>query len=151
MRGLIIVASSLLAACVSAETHMLDSRTAIISSRGTGLDSPADVATKVLQRAATEAQARGYPYFQIVGFQDMSRSGTYTTPGTARTNAYGQANCYSYTCYGTASSTTTYNPGQTFQTFAPGADVTVRFLHASEITKDMTGIWEAASVLAQQK
>lgn len=148
MRGVILLAAALLSGCVSAKTHMLDSRTAIISGRGTGLDSPAAVTQKVLRQAATEAQARGYEYFMVVDAQDRSAHGTYTTPGYANTNTFGTANCYGYSCSGSASSTTRYTPGQTIATFAPGADVTVRFLHGSEVSEGMR-VWRAADILAQ--
>ena len=42
-----------------------------------------------------------------------SSARTWTTPGQATTNTYGQANVYGNSVYGSATSTTTYNPPQT--------------------------------------
>lgn len=140
-----------LAGCVVANTQMLDNRTAVISARGSGFSDTADVARKVLIEAATMAQARGYEYFQILGAQDQTQVGTYVNPGSSSSNTSGFAHCAGNFCHGTATTTTNYTPGYAMPVVRLGADVAVRFLHASEVSADMRGVWSAASVLSQGK
>lgn len=137
-----------LAGCVTANTAMLDDRTAVISGRGTAFDRTSGVLRAVLVKAATEAQSRGFPYFAIVGSRDASSVGSFTSPTTTNVNAYGTSNCSGYYCSGAVNGTATTYGGQTSTFIRPGADVMVRFLAAAEVTPETKDVWSVASVLA---
>jgi photosystem II stability/assembly factor-like uncharacterized protein len=149
MRGLAIsLIAAVLTGCVAANTAMLDDRTAIISARGSAYNTTADVMKKVVLEAAKKARANGYEYFQIVGTTDAGTAGVIMRHGATQSNVSGRATCSSYSCYGSASGTSSTAPS-TFSTYiAPGSDVTIRFLRASEVKPDAPGVFRTAAVLA---
>lgn len=132
-----------LSGCVSANSQMLDDRTAMISARGTGFDNTTGVVKKLLTEAATMAQARGYEYFQIVDSQDQSRAGVVEMGG----GSWADISCSAYSCSGEA-----YSDDPAYIPYVrPGADVLVRFWRTSEVTPAMKGMFRTAAVLAQAK
>lgn len=149
MRSSIVLAAALLSACVTTKTAMLDERTAIISGRAHA-KSGADVAHKMLVEAATEAQKRGYEYFQVVDTQDTTRSGSIYLPGSTTSTTTGQASCYGVSCYGSATTNTSGYGPHYMPYVQAGADITVRFLHTGEFQEGARGVWSVASVLSAQ-
>jgi len=147
MKKLVLIAAVFLAGCVHASVNMLDERTMIVSGRGNAYVSQADVSRTILVRAATEAQARGFPYFVIIDSQDQGSTGSYTTPTTTTGSAYGTASCFGNYCTGQATGTATTYGGQTYQFYYPGMDALVRFLTHEEGER-IPSAWNAASVLA---
>jgi hypothetical protein len=147
MRALLIVAALLLSACVRSEVASLDQRHAIISARGSAFNSHAEVVSRVMHQAATEALARGFTHFVILDGRDATTTGAYYSPASSTTNIVGSATCTGYTCAGSAVGNTTYNPGYSFPIVKPGADVEVFFLHANEVDP-AKGAWLASDVVA---
>ena len=151
MRHLIIAGLvCLLSACVTAETVMLDHRTAIISGRGDGYSSQASVVQRVMVEAATAAQARGFRYFAVLDSTDTTRRGAVALP----TNTYGQANAqttcnYAYCNSSATGSSSTYGGG-VMEVVRPGTDLQVRFYNDGEIDPNQPGVWDAVAVLAAQ-
>lgn len=146
-----MTAALTLAGCVTAETIMLDSRTAIISAQGSGYNTQAQVVQKVLVQAATETQARGFTYFQVLDSQDTTRQGQAVIPGNSYSNTNATASCYGGYCSGNANTNSTYTPPQVINVIRPGADVRIRFYRDGEIDPNTQGVWSAADVLAAQQ
>lgn len=143
-----VLAAMLLAGCTTVSTNMLDDRTAIFSGRGSAFNDIGDVAAKILVRAATEAQKRGYPYFAVMGSQNANSTGYYTTPSTTSGSGMVTGSCIGNTCSGIVSGSSTTQPGQTYAFDKPGADVMVRFFRAGEVDPNARGVWSVANVLA---
>jgi hypothetical protein len=103
-----------------------------ISVKGNGYTSSAKVNEMALLRAAELAKTNGYNHFVILNLDQYERQSSYTTAGTSTTNTYGSATAYGSgnyaTATGSATSYTTYNPGQTYNIVKPGVDVVVRFV-----------------------
>lgn len=121
------------------EAQRLDDRTVRVSGRGNGYTDPVTVREFVLLKSAEETLGAGYRYFAIVGADDATRSGTYTSPGTATTNVYG------YGSYATAR--TTYTPGYTVDIIKPGQDVMIRMYSEREVGPQApAGLFDAAQL-----
>lgn len=151
MRSMILGAAALaLAGCVSTSTAMLDERTAIISGRGSGYSSAADVQQRVILEAATAARARGFRYFVIQSATDQSRSGRMYFPGQTNTYGQGTATCTGNFCSGTYSGQTYSTPAQAFDYVRPGQDVQIRFYREGEINPKAANVWDAVSIMAAQ-
>lgn len=147
MRKALLVSLLLLApACVRTDVQMLDGQTAMISARGTAFDNRADVIKGTLQKAAETAQKKGYSHFKVVGAQDTTTRTDYQTSSTAYTT--GTVNSLGPNM-ATYSGTTTVDPGQSYEFIKPGADVTIRLLHADQVADDAKGVWKASEILAQ--
>lgn len=134
--------------CTTASTKMLDERTAIISGSGSGYNTMGDVTAKILQTAALEAQARGYPYFAILDTHDSTQSGVNISPTFTTGQSNGVVHCYGSSCTTSGYSAGTTYGGQAFSYSMPGADVTVRFFREGEVDPQANGVWSVASVLA---
>lgn len=146
MRYVVLMALAL-AGCVTADTEMLDDRTAVISGRGTAFDNSAGVLKKILVSAAQTAQARGYEYFQVVSSQDATRVGVYVPPTSSTTNLSGH--CTGNWCSGSAN-TTAWGGGMV-PMVKPGADVMIRLLRSGEVDPSAPGVFSVAAVLAEAK
>lgn len=138
-----------LSGCVTAKTQMLDDRTAIISGRGSGYSSAADVYKKVLVAAATTAQERGYSHFQITGTQDATTQGAAVFRNPTTTNVAGNALCTGAWCSGTATANTYGGGGTIIPVIRPGADIVIRLLNEGEFDPGAQGVFRAESVLAE--
>lgn len=152
MKNLAAVAilAALLSACVTAETTMLDERTAIISGRGDEFSSAARVQQRVMLEAATAATSRGYRYFMIQQANDTTRRGIVQRPMTTTGQGQGTTTCYYGTCQTNAQANTMTTGGGSYEVIMPGADILVRFYHEGEIDPATPGLWDAQSVLAAQ-
>ncbi|WP_298800035.1 hypothetical protein [uncultured Devosia sp.] len=140
-----LVSVALLAGCVRTETSQIDARTAIISARGTAFDTPAKVQLSVMVEAAKMTQAHGFKYFALLSAQDATTHGAVYIPGqtTSNTTVTGFGN----SAYAT---TTTYtSPGSVVGIVKPGEDITIRMFKEGEVPANAPGVWEAASILAQ--
>ncbi len=144
--GLVCLAA--LVACVRVNSNMLDSRTVVISGRGTAFDNAGGVQRAVLQKAAQEAQAAGFAYFRILSSQDETRQGVVVVPGQTYTNGVATANCIGAFCSGNYSSSSYTTPSSAFGVVKPGVDIYVRFYREGEIDPGTPGVWNVASVLA---
>lgn len=145
-----VAAALLLSGCVTAETMMLDDRTAIISGSGDEYSSAARVQRRVFVEAATAAQVRGYRYFVIQNSRDTTTTGTRALPTQTYANAQANTNCGYVAC-----NTSAYGQSQTFgggfqQVIQPGMDVLVRFYREGEVDPRQDGVWDATAILAAQ-
>ncbi|MGA2976521.1 MAG: hypothetical protein ABSF77_14530 [Spirochaetia bacterium] len=105
-----------------------------------------------LTRAAEIALNNGYPYFYILQSQDISRTETYYTPGTAQTtitsnvyrtySRYGNIGYLDTSVYSTA--VTTYTPPQAYYVNKPG--FRGQILLAKEQIKDQPPPFDAKVV-----
>jgi hypothetical protein len=92
----------------------IDANTYRVSFRGNGYTPRDRVETYLMYRCAELTAEAGYDYFVIVGGgTDVSR-GVVTTPGTYRSTTTGSAMAFGNTASGSATTTGTYTPGQTF-------------------------------------
>src|SRR5512139_483087 len=135
---LILLLGITLSACIDTKSVMLDDRTATISSRGGALVSSAEIQRDLIQNAARTSQARGFPYFAIVGSADRTTSYT----------AINQAPGY---MLNTGGGNYMYMPGYASANnyIMPGGDITIRMYRDGEINPDQRGVWSVRSVLAQ--
>ena len=145
-----VFAASVLSACVTAETLMLDERTAIISGSGDELSSPARVQQRIMLEAANAATARGFRYFVVQSVQDTTRRGVTQLP----TQSYAQGNGTTTCSFGVCQTSATANGmtfgGGSYESVMPGSDVQVRFFREGEIDPATPGLWDAVSILSAQ-
>ena len=87
-----------------------------ISARGNAYTGDTTIQDYVLLKAAETALAAGSTHFVIAGSSDASRTGAFTTPGSAQTTLIGD------TAY------TTWTPSSTHTFIKPGSDVLVRLI-----------------------
>jgi len=92
----------------------VDSNTYRVSFRGNGYTSRDRVETYLMYRCAELTAETGHDYFVIVGGGTDARQGLITTPGTYTSTTTGSAMAFANTAYGSATTTGTYTPGQTF-------------------------------------
>lgn len=156
--ALAITACSLLVTtgCVRTSTTMLDSRTAIISGKGSAFDSHAGVAQATLVEAANLTIQNGYRYFVITGSQDRTRRGMLYSPGQSQTTGTLSGTTTTMgnmqTVNGSYSSNTITSPGTVTPLEKPGMDVEVKMFKVGEINpKKVEGVWDAEDVLAVNK
>lgn len=143
-----------LPACLRTNTTMIDDRTAIVSGKGSGLDSRAEVLQKVLVEAANATKAHGFDYFVILDAANTSETESIVTPGQTYSSGYatGTGSVYG----GTVTSQTSYSgyswstPGTVSTVVRPGADVMIRMYASNEVEDSRPGVWDAASILATQ-
>jgi len=139
----VIALSALLAAsgCVATGARVLDDRTAIISGNGNAYASAAMVQQHVMIAAAKTTLAHGFTKFAILGSENTSGTSSYQAPGTSNTTGTYRPN---YGGSGTYSQTTTYNPGQTYNFFKPGMDVTIRMFRDDDAPANS---WVASAII----
>ena len=92
----------------------IDANTFRVSFRGNGYTSRDRVETYLMYRCAELTAETGHDYFVIVGSSTDARQGLITTPGTYTSTTTGPAMTFGSTAYGSATTTGTYTPGQTF-------------------------------------
>lgn len=142
MRFTVIAAAACLAACMSTNTEMLDSRTAIISGAGNAYSNASSIAAMTLREAATQTLAKGFTHFVVINANDATRTSTWSDGG----GGTAAASCAGNVCSGAGSWT-----GPSSTTFVkPGTDLLVRFLTASEAAQ-VSNAWSAAEVLAANR
>lgn len=144
------VAALSMTACVTAETAMLDERTAIISGRGDEYSSAARVQQRVLLEAAESATERGFRYFLVMSAQDTTRRGIAQMPITTTGQGQATTTCSYGTCRTNAQGNAMTMGGGAYEFTMPGADVQVRFYREGEIDPATPGLWDAQSILAAQ-
>lgn len=145
----VVLALAALAACARAESTMMDSRTAMISGRGSAFDSSADVMKATLQEAAQATTNAGYRYFTLESAQDQTRTSYWVQPGT--TTYSGSASGYSTgygTAYGTYSGTAYSSPGSVTPLVKPGMDVMISMYRPGEIDPQQKGVFDAEEILS---
>lgn len=124
MSGRLIAAAFLAlaaSACVSTDARMLDDRTAVISGRGGGTKSGAEVMQAALVEAAQQTKARGFDLFQVQSATDQTRTQLVASQVSATT------------------------------VVKPGLDIVVRMYRAGELAPDAPGAYSADKVLAASK
>ncbi len=125
----IVLLGLALAGCTTASTRMVSDNVAVISASDLSTDSPKAVRKQALVSAAKLAQAKGYPYFAVVAVVDRSASrqdlmrGQIAAPGQQQNVDY-------------------------VPTRDLTADLTVRFLRATELPANRDGVYDAAAVLS---
>ena len=92
----------------------IDGNTFRVSFRGNAYTSRDRVETYLMYRCAELTAETGHDYFVIVGGSTDSRHGLITTPGTHTSTTTASAMAFGNTAYGSATTTGTYTPGQTF-------------------------------------
>ncbi len=138
---LVLLALSL-AGCVTAQSHVLDGQTVIVSGNGGGGDSNAAVQRAMLVEAAKQADARGFRYFQVMDARESSTPGVMVWGGSSSTSGtYGRGG-FQYT--------TTQSPGFVMPYTRPGGEMTVRFL-SDPPSGPSPGVWDARSILGEVK
>ncbi len=90
-------------------------------------------------RAAVLASENGYHRFNVLDFDTWQKTSVHTTPATAETTTNINAHSYGGYITGSATSTTTITPGQTYSLDRPRTDIVVQFVR--------NGSAEAASAL----
>ncbi|MEQ3746901.1 MAG: hypothetical protein ABNH53_11790 [Henriciella sp.] len=105
-----------------------------INVQGNGFTNAGRVNEMALLRGAELANENGYSYFVVLDNATYKQTSQYTTPSTSTTNTYGSSQAYIYgntvNAYGSSTSKTTYNPGQTYNIVKPGVDVIIQFVPA---------------------
>lgn len=158
MRVWVVVAALALASCATpyqetgfrggVSAQRIDETTLQVSASGNGMTNVATIQQFLLRRSAEATLAAGYDHFVFVNIADQSRAGAITTPGSA--NSYTTANVTGFgnTAYGTANTSTTYTPPQTFNFTKPGALAIVRMYKGADRPDGFTGhYYDAADVL----
>lgn len=135
-----------LAACVTTKANMLDSRTAIVSGRGSAFTEMASVQTRMIREAAQQTLTHGYTHFMILGASDQTQSAQWRTPTAVHTSGMVSSSCIGNSCSGIYSGTSSITGGEIYNFVKPGADMTIRFFRADEIAG--LQVWDAADVLA---
>lgn len=120
-----------LTGCTTASTTMLSENTAHIAAKDLNSGSRAEVRKKALLAAAQTAQARGYEYFGVVSLEERSSQEWIQRSGRIGLGGGGLA-----------------EPIPTRDLYA---DMTVCFLHASELPVDLDGIYRTSAILAEPK
>jgi len=120
-----------LAGCTTASTTMLSENTAKITAKDLNTGSRSAVRKRALLTAAQTAQARGFEYFEVVSLEEKSSQEWITTSGRMGLGGGG--------------------PAEPIPSRDLWADMSVRFLHASELPPNRDGIYRAYAILAQQK
>lgn len=127
-----------LSGCVTAQSHVLDGQTVIVSGSGGGGDTNAAVQKAMLVEAAKQAQVRGFRFFQVLQADDRSSQGTMVLPGSSSTSGtYGRGG-FQYT--------TTQSPGFVMPYVRPGGEMMVRFFAEPP---SGPGVWDAQAILAE--
>lgn len=114
----------------------LASDTYRIHANGNALTSRNKTNAIALVRAAELAANHGYSRFVILDYDEWTKTSYYTTPATATTSTsfdasghtYGYGGYYNTHLSGSARSTTTVHPGQTYAIEKPRTDIVVRFV-----------------------
>ena len=105
-----------------------------ITFRGNGYTSAERAQDFALLRASELVLQGGFTHFAVLDSKESVRTSTFSTPGTAQTTTYGNANStgsfygntYQGNTYLSANSTTTYTPGQTHIFYKPSSGLLVR-------------------------
>ena len=139
-RPLCLLFMASLAGCTAASTHLVSANTAIIKASDSE-GSAANVQRKAVKTAALAARARGYEYFGIVDSRTGIHASSNYMPGMIGIGCSPQP-CAGGGTVGVASDVGTMNGAAT--------ELTVRFLHASELPTDRVGIYSVAAVLARR-
>jgi hypothetical protein len=124
----------------------VDANTFRVDFHGNAYTSRQTVETYLLRRCAELTVAAGYDYFVAIGSDTEARQGTYTTPGSFNSTTTGYATAYGNTAYGSATTTGTFYPGQTFVFTKYGASATIKVFRGDKPT-DNPHAYNAREVL----
>ena len=138
LRPLYLLLFVSLAGCTAASTHVLSADTAVINASDSE-GSVANVQRKALKTAALAARARGYEYFGIVDSRKGMLVGSNYMPGMIGIG------CSPAPCAGGG---TIGFAGDLKSMSGAATQITVHFLHASELPTNRSGIYPVAAVLA---
>ncbi len=123
----------------------LNDRLFQIQARGNAYTSGTRIRDYALLKASEIALGGGYVAFRVVDSQDISTTGSYTTPGSASSSTTGQINSYgSYT----ANTTTTYTAPRTTTFIKPGQTIHI-YLLTNEDVGQYTDAYDANLVYSQ--
>jgi hypothetical protein len=124
----------------------VDSNTFRVDFHGNAFTSRQTVETYLLRRCAELTVDAGYDYFVTLGSDTEARQGAYTTPGSYNSMTTGSATAYGNTVYGSATTTGTFHPGQTFVITKYGASATIKVFRGDKPT-DNPNAYNAREVL----
>lgn len=131
MTRTVLLLALALGGCTTASTTMLSENTALIAAKDLNTGSRSEVRKKALLTAAQTAQAHGYEYFGVISLEERSSQEWIATSGRMGLGGGGLA-----------------PPIPTRNLYA---DMSVRFLRASELPADRNGIYQASAILAEPK
>lgn len=158
MRGVIILAAcATLTACATpyggmgpmggVKARRLDDTTILVSGRGNGFTSQERLQTYLLRKAAEETIAAGYDLFLITGGRDTTRQAMINTPGQSYSSTSGNAQLVGNQVFGSAQTTTTYVPGQSFAVVRPGGNLMIKLYRGQKPANAPNGLFDAREVL----
>jgi len=104
----------------------IDANTFRVDFHGNAYTSRQTVETYLLRRCAELTAQAGYDYFIVMGANTEAWQSTHTTPSSYNATTTGQANVIGNTVYGSAETTGTFHPGQTFTITKFGASTTIK-------------------------
>lgn len=108
----------------------IDSRTMRIVAKGNAYTDMDKIQDYMMLRAAEETIAAGYDLFLLMDENTDIKTSSYTAPGSSSTYTTGSITGTTFgnttTAYGSARSTTYYNPGQTFIYNKPRGNMIIR-------------------------
>lgn len=117
----------------------VDETTVQIAARGNAYTDADTINHYAIRKAAEETLADGFDLFLIVNAADRTRQGSFVTNGSATTNT-------SYFA-GTATSQTTYNPGQVVNFVKPGETMTIKLFKGAKPANAPSNLFDAREVL----
>lgn len=124
------------------EATQIDDRTIRVHARGNAYTSSAIIQDYVLLKAAEETLRLGFDLFTVIDSESYSKTGAFTTPGTAHTTGH----AYSTGNYAYGSATTTYYPGQTFYYSKPRSDIVVQMFEGEMPENAPANLFDAQTV-----
>ena len=104
----------------------IDANTFRVDFHGNAYTSRQTVETHLLRRCAELTAQAGYDYFIVMGANTEALQNAYTTPSSYNATTTGHANVIGNTVYGSADTTGTFRPGQTFVYTRYGASTTIK-------------------------
>jgi hypothetical protein len=135
IKGFALLGFLMLAGCFSSTSYRPEGATggfsdvmtapdaAVVRFKGNGFTSNERVVRLSVLRCAELTLQRGYRYFVVTGFQDLSTNSAVTLPGYTSTNVYG--NVSSFGSF-TGNAYSTIMPPQTFQVYKPSIIVAIK-------------------------
>jgi hypothetical protein len=104
----------------------MDADTYTVTFKGNGYTSKEKVQMYLHYRCAELTLETGHDSFAILETENKDRHGQFQRQGHSTTTTTGSATAYGNTAYGSATSHTTYTPGQTISYTMPEKSATIR-------------------------
>ena len=124
----------------------IDSNTFMVTFSGNGYTSDELIQKYVLHRAAEVTIAAGYDYFVIVNARESGKTIPFAMPGSSSSYTTGSAYAYGNSAYGSATTNTSYVPGQVFSIHLPISTVWVKGYKGDKPSDDPSA-FDASEIL----